>query len=352
MKRAIVFLSLLLLALPVAAAVSIEGGTLILLDTSGSGVGEGVATPTDDKELRVETARALLQGRWVNVAGKTPTVAVITCNEAPEILLHPTADHRLIARFAKDLRIKSSGATSIDATLALLGTLKGTPSDVIYIGDGLLTKPRVASARLVAGLPDALKKMYGSSPRLHVVAVDSSGQVFEKTKRQWVTIAAGRVAEVAQPADLLPAVETTMRNLGWRQPAVPTPAPSTISNQKSQKFIAGSTAVLLGLILITLKARRSRLNAFVTVEEDGRSRRASAGAFRKSEVSIGDGNCDIKVPKWDKPITLTEREVVDRRGRKRRQTIARQGNRSVTVGALPVTFSNGKSTVKIRGGRR
>ena len=211
MKRAIVFLSLLLLALPVAAAVSIEGGTLILLDTSGSGVGEGVATPTDDKELRAETARNLLQARWVNLAGKAPTVAVITCNEAPEMLLHPTADHRLIARFAKDLRITSSGATSIDATLALLGTLEGTPADIIYIGDGLLTKPRVASARLVASLPDALKKMYGSSPRLHVVAVDSSGQVFEKTKRQWVTIAAGRVAEVAQPADLLPAVETTMR---------------------------------------------------------------------------------------------------------------------------------------------
>lgn len=352
MKRAIVILSLCVFALPAAMAATIDGETVILLDTSGSGAGKGVVTPTDQEGLRVEVTRSLLEAPWLDTGGKTPAVAVITCNEKPEILLNPTTDQRLIARFAKDLRITSSGATSIDSTLALLTTLKGTPANIIYIGDGLLTRPRVASAQLVADLPAALIKMYGSSPQLHVIAVDSSGKVFEKTKSQWVTIAAERVAEVAGPADVQAAVETTARNLGWHHPVVPERPLPSMHNGYHRTFIAGSVAVLLGLVLIKLRARRSRLNAFVTVDEDGRSRRTSAGAFRKAAVSIGDGNCDIKVPKWEKPITLTEREVVDRHGRKRRQTVARQGNRSVTVGALPVSFSNGKSIVKIRGGRR
>lgn len=352
MKRAIVILSLCVLALPAAMAATIDGGTVVFLDTSGSGAGEGVATPTDQDGLRVGTARALLEGPWLDTDGKAPVVAVVTCNEAPEILLNPTDDQRRIARFANDLRITSSGATSIDATLALLATLKGTPANIIYIGDGLLTKPGVASARLVADLPAALIKMYGSSPRLHIIAVDSSGKVFAKTKSQWGSVAAGRVAEVTKLSDIGPAVETTVGHLRWRPPGGPAPMPTPQSNNYGRTLIACSATVLLGLILIKLSARRSRLNAFVTVDEDGRSRRTSAGAFRKAEVSIGDGNCDIKVPKWEKPITLTEREVVDRHGRKRRQTVARQGNRSVTVGALPVSFSNGKSTIKIRGGRR
>lgn len=351
MKRAIVILSLCVLALPSVMAATLDGGTLVLLDTSGSGAGEGVETPTDASGLRVETARTLLRSPWL-ADGKAPSVAVITCNENPAVLLGPTFNHDRIARFANDLRITSSGTTSIDATLALLATLKGTPTHIIYIGDGLLTKPGVASARLVADLPAALTKMYASSPRLHVIAVDTSGKVFEKTKPQWVTIAAGRVAEVATPAGIRPAIATTVRNLGWHHPVVPAPPPPSMHEDYRQTLIAGSVAVLLGLILINLRTRRSRLNAFVTVDDDGRSRRTSAGAFRKAEVSIGDGNCDIKVPKWEKPITLTEREVVDRHGRKRRQTVARQGNRAVTVGALPVSFSNGKSTIKIRGGRR
>ena len=352
MKRAIVILSLCVLALPAAMAGTIDGETVILLDTSGSGAGKGVVTPTDQEGLRVEVTRSLLEAPWLDTGGKTPAVAVITCNEKPEILLNPTTDQRRIARFANDLRITSSGATSIDATLALLATLKGTPANIIYIGDGLLAKPGVASARLVADLPAALIKMYGSSPRLHIIAVDSSGKVFEKTKSQWSSVSDGRVVAVAQPSDIRPAVETTVRHLGWRRPVVPVPASKSMRSDYPPTLIAGAVAVLLGLTLIKLTTRRSRLNAFVTVDEDGRSRRASAGAFRKAEVSIGDGNCDIKVPKWEKPITLTEREVVDRHGRKRRQTVARQGNRSVTVGALPVSFSNGKSTIKIRGGRR
>ena len=352
MKRSIVILIYMTLTASVAAAATIDGWTLIILDTSGSGAGEGVMTPTDDSGLRLETTRTLLHGPWNGAGGSAPSVAVVTCNEKPEILLGPTSDRRVIAEFAENLNVNSVGATSMDSTLSLVSMMKGKPADIIYIGDGLLTKPGTPSRRVVADLPAELIKMYGAAPRLHMIAVDSSATVFARTKKQWISTTDGRIAEVTKASDIQPAVEATVRRLEWQHPVIPRATEPPASNDRRRNVIAAAIAMLLTIVLITSKVSRSRLNALITVEENGRSRRASARTFGKSKVSIGDGGCDVKVANWEKPITVTEREVVDRRGRKQRQTIARQGNRSTIVGAFPVSFSNGKTTVRIRGGRR
>lgn len=349
----VIFLGLLFLSVGAAQAASIEGSTVIILDTSGSGGGQGVATATDGQGLRDGVLRELLVASWLAATKKSP-VAVITCSDRPEILLQPTSDRTIVEEFARTVRMTASGGTSIDATLELLQTMEGQPANIIYIGDGLLTGPNTSSKSMVARLPTALKKLYGTAPKLHVIAVDSSGNVFLRTRAEWSAAAGGRIAEVGQLSDVPAAVKATARNLNWtRSTTTPNVVP-TKTLLRRWLGIGAAVASLLALFAISKFRRggRTRLNAMITIEEDGRSRRTSASAFRKSELSIGDANCDVKVPKWREPIRLVQKVVRDRRGRKRQQTIAQQGNRSVILGRVPASFSDGKTTVRVRGGRR
>lgn len=348
----VIFLALLLLSVGAAQAASIERSTVFILDTSGSGGGQGVATATDGHGLRDGVLRELLVTSWLTATEKPP-VAVITCSDRPEILLQPTADPTIVEEFARTLYTTASGGTSIDATLELLQMMEGQPANIIYIGDGLLTRPNTSSKRIVAGLPAVLKKLYGTRPELHVIAVDSSEKVFSRTRAEWSAAAGGRIAEVGQLSDVPAAVKATARNLNWTGSVT---APNVLATKTSPRrwlWIGSAVASLLALFAaLKLRGGRSRLNALITIEEDGRSRRTSASAFRKTELSIGDAGCDVKVPKWKEPIRLVQKVVRDRRGRKRQQTIAQQGTRSVILGRVPASFSDGKTTIRVRGGRR
>ena len=346
-------LALLVLSVGAAQAASIEGGTVIILDTSGSGGGQGVITATDAQGLRDGVLRRLLAGSWLDATKKPPVLAVITCSDHPEILLQPTADRKAVEEVAGTIHTKASGATSIDSTLELLRTMVGRPANIIYIGDGLLTRPNTSSKSIVTGLPATLKKLYGTAPQLHVIAVDSSGKVFPRTRAEWSAVAGGRVVEVGKPSDVSAAVKATARKLHWiSAPVTPNVAPRGTSTGR-WVWIAAALATLLCVTALTLRrGGRSRLNAMITIEEDGRTRRAAASTFWKPELSIGDSGCDVKVPKWKEPIRLVQRVVRDRRGRKRQQTIAQQGNRSVILGRVAASFSDGKTTVRVRGGRR
>lgn len=347
MKITILFL-IMLIFVPPAMGETINGGTLFIVDTSGSGNGQGVSSATDSDELRAKALSGVLRQRALG-AGRLAMVAVITCGERPEILLPPTHDQSAIDDFLKKLRPDASGKTPLEPMLALLPSIAGRPDHIIYIGDGLLTRVGQSSSQVVQSLATSLDKLYGQAPRIHIIAIDSSGKVFPRTEAAWVEIASSRVVEVRTAADVTRAVRITARNLGWTRPAIQPKQPV-----RRWPFITAAVVLSSLLLLAALKLRRrgSALNAQITIEENGRSRRTSARTFGKPEVSIGDGGCDVKVPKWEKPITLLEREVVDRRGRKRRQTIARHGNRSVILGAIPVSFSNGTTTVRLRGGRR
>lgn len=335
-----------------AEASSVEGGTAIILDTSGSGAGDGVATATDGQGLRDDVLRGLLAASWVDATKKHPVVAVITCSDHPEILLQPTADRKRVEEFARTIRTTASGATSIDLTLELLQTMDGRPANIIYIGDGLLTRPNTSSKLIVARLPATLKKLYGTAPQLHVIAVDSSGKVFSRTRAEWSAISAGRIAEVAKPSDVSVAVKATTRNLNWISEPIPPNVAPTDTSSGHWVWVAVALATLLSLAALKFRGNGTRLNALITIEQDGRTRRTSASAFRKPELSIGDADCDVEVPKWKEPIRLVQRVVRDRRGRKRQQTIAQQGNRSVILGRVTASFSDGKTTVRVRGGRR
>ena len=348
----VTFLALLILSVGSAQAASIEGGTVIILDTSGSGGGQGVATATDGQGLRDGVLRGLLAASWEDATKKHPVVAVITCSDHPEILLQPTADRKAVEEFARTVRTTASGATLIDSTLALLRTMDGRPANIIYIGDGLLTRPDTSSKSIVTGLPATLTKLHGTAPQLHVIAVDSSGKVFPRTRAEWSVVAGGRIVEVGKPSDVSVAVKATARNLNWiSAPVTPNVAPINTSTGR-WLWVAVVLVTLLSLAALKLRGDRSRLNAMITIEEDGRTRRTSAATFRKPELSIGDAGCDVEVPKWKEPIRLVQRVVRDRRGRRRQQTIARQGNRSVILGRVAASFSDGKTTVRVRGGRR
>jgi hypothetical protein len=353
MKRLVSFLICLAVAIS-AHGSTLDGATVIIPDASGSGAGVGVTTATDGQGLREAVLRRLLVEPWLDGAGMAPTIAVLTCNDHPTWLLLPTSDRKAIAEFAKGLRLASAGGTSIDATLELLRQVPGRPRNIIYIGDGLVTRVGTPSSLVVSSLPAALTRIYGTAPAMHMIAVDSSGQVISRTKAAWTSITTGRVAAVADADDVAAAVAATARGLNWKQT---TPRPGqqkSASTQPNPLAVAIGAALILlaGLLLLKVRKSRSRLSAFITIEENGRTRRTSASTFGKSELSIGEGDCDVKVSKWSEPIRLHQREVRDPRGRKRQQTVAQHGNRSVILGGTPALFRNGATTIKVRGGRR
>lgn len=333
-------------------AATLDGGTLFIVDTSGSGGGQGVGVATDSGEFRGAVLRGLFEQPWLKGVRRVPPIAVVTCGGRTKILLAPTNDRSAIHSFLKDVQFGASGATTISATLELLPQVPGRPANVVYVGDGLLTGGDEPSAEIVRRLPQSLASIYGTTPRLHIIAIDSSGKTFDRTASAWNVIAKGRVARVRVAADIAPSIALTSRNLGWTpRQSRPAPTPSAPRNWLTVQIAAAALAFVVVGALLKLRRNRSPLNALITIEENGQTRRASARTFGKPAVSIGDGTCDVKVAKWEKPITLLQREVLDRRGRKRRQTIAQQGNRSVILGTVPVSFRNGTTTVRVRGGR-
>jgi hypothetical protein len=356
MKTISIALILLLFVVPCAHATSLQGGTLLIVDASGSGGGQGVAEATDNDNLREKSLHALLSASWIDAAKRQPTIAVITCSDRPEMLLLPTHDRAALDAFLKGVHLHSSGGTTIAATVRLLGQLPGRPDDIVYLGDGLLTSDHLQSSRVVRQLPATLVAVYGKAPRLHAIAIDASHEVFSRTEPAWTAITEGRVVKVRSAADIDQAVNMTACNLLWLKTTSPRLHPEAVppTGRPSSLPTTGAILALLALILVFLRLQLGGAspNAVVTIEENGHTRRASARSFGKRSVSIGEGSCDIKLPKWDKPITLLQRMVVDPRGRKRAQTVAQHGNRSVILGPAPVSFSNGTTTVRLRGGRR
>jgi|GEM_PF-3363164 len=349
-------ISLLFLILPIGLAGTLDGGTIFIADDSGSGRGQGVAAATDNDNLREKSLRAILSKSWVDGAGKLPAIAVITCSERPQMLLLPTTDRATIDAFLKTVHLESSGGTTISATLDLLGQLPGRPANIIYLGDGLLTSDQAPSTDVVRGLPAALAAIYGKAPRLHMIAIDSSRNVFRRTKPAWKAITEERVTQVFAAGDIASAIDITARNLQWSTAQTRPPDSTKTTSTPGRKLSLPLVGAICGFLAFTaLLLQRQRtgalLNALITIEENGVTRRASARAFAKSELSIGEG-CDVKVPKWaEPPIRLFRKEVRDRHGRKRSQTLAQHGNRSVILGASPASFSNGTTTIKVRGGR-